>query len=108
MCALPPNLPKAGEELENFTIRLGNKKPPSVRQTPPIRGRWHEVPEGERWCAAPEGENFAFIRNFRVPASSLPHPLRGSPLAEGAFYCFSFKPGLVSSSKLRFCVKNLW
>ena len=42
------------------------------------------LPLGGRCPAGAEGESFARNQSFGTTQGSLPHPLRGSPLAEGA------------------------
>ena len=61
------------------------EKPPSARQTPPIRGRWRLRQKGSGGPAGPEGENFAIARNISDCRKVLsPTRCGGSPLAEGA------------------------
>ena len=61
------------------------EKPPSARQTPPIRGEVALAPEGERCPEGAEGENFAIARNISDSRTVLsPTACGRSPLAEGA------------------------
>lgn len=89
MCPPPPNLPKAGEEMENFTSLFCSTE---IEKAPSARGLRRQV-VGERQ------QFYMLSPSVRFAASAL---------TKGAFHCFSFIFGLASSSKLRFCVKNRW
>ena len=87
MCPPPPNLPKAGEEMENFTSLFCSTE---IEKAPAARGlRRQVVRERQQFYMLSPSVCFA-----------------ASSLAEGTFHCFSIIFGLASSSKLRFCVKN--
>ena len=68
-----------------------------MRQTPPARGRWHEVPEGERRLreARTEGETFPLA--LTKDLGSLPHPLRGTAYAARPLCRFATSPRSVGS-----------
>ena len=87
MCPPPPNLPKAGEKMENFTSLFCYTK---IEKAPSARGLRRQV-VGERQ------QFYMLSPSVRFAATAL---------TKGAFHCFSFIFGLASSSKLRFCVKN--
>ncbi len=61
------------------------EKPPSARQTPPIRGSRRLHQRGERCPVGAEGENLAIARNISGSRTVLsPTACGRSPLAEGA------------------------
>ena len=60
------------------------EKPPSARQTPPIRGEVALAPEGERCPEEAAGENLAIARNISGAVQfSPPPPAGGVPSQRG-------------------------